>query len=105
MTVRRVELESTSVEKIRVGLISRNDPTGALPSFQITVETVADPSAWANGSWDGTWNPETGYVVALSPVTSTANFALTANTEMKGWIKWTHGAETPVKLFALIVVK
>jgi hypothetical protein len=69
------------------------------------VETANDPSAWANGTWDSVWNPETGYVVALSPVTGTTNFALTANTEMKGWVKWTHGLETPVKLFALLVVK
>ena len=53
-TLRRIPIESTSIEPLLVTLWAESDPTGGAVEFQLTEETVTSPatgSGWVGGSW------------------------------------------------------
>lgn len=109
MTIKRLQIEHKSDETLRVGLISRNDPVGGGgPKFQLTDADADDPvdANWTAGTWEGPWDPVSGAIVAISPVTnSVAAMTLVEHTTMKVWINWTHGTESPIKQPILLDVK
>lgn len=93
-----MNIESASVESVRVKITTRVDPTGNAVEFSVTTGRRADPGTWVAGTWDTTWNLESGRVEALSPTIGTAgDLAVAADTSYDLWIRWTAGSETPVK--------
>lgn len=101
-----VRLESTTSEVLRVKLVSRDDPTGTLPGFELTDATATDPTeTWASGTWITEWSSVTGEVWALSPLigqNAAAEFQLTEGVQKKLWCRWTHGSEDVHRVAAVI---
>lgn len=104
MKVKHFALESATAEALRVTVVSRADPTGTNPNFEMLVHTATSPTGtWSAGTWDGSWDPVSGEVSAITPVIGTGQtLDLTENQFHKLWMQWTHGSETPVKLVAIV---
>ncbi len=84
-----------SKEILYVVLEIESDPTGILPSWAITDVNDLSPTAWVNGTW-GTY--ANNKVKAYTP-TLPSNTSQLASTEDWGflWLRFTVGAETPIR--------
>lgn len=102
MTLHTLRIESTSVEPIRVPVVSEIDPDVNLPQFMLTATTATDPTdTWVNGEWDGSWNAANGTgLVAVTPPTGSTDFELSGVQTL--WIRWTAGPHTPVAAIARV---
>lgn len=92
------DVESSTAEKLPYTVTTSSDPSAAAPEFALT--TSGDPSSWVAGEWTGgVWSPTTGKIRALSPLVGDGQtLDLNAGTVYSVWIRWTVGAETPVRL-------
>ncbi|MEO6572094.1 MAG: hypothetical protein ABIO83_11175, partial [Ilumatobacteraceae bacterium] len=62
------QIESATIEPVDVIIKAAADPTGALPTFQVTSTTATTPTGtWVAGTWSGTWSATTKRVAVISP--------------------------------------
>ncbi len=102
-----INVESTTQVPLLVsGIVSQLEPTGT-PEFQFTDTSTTDPDAgdWVAGSWDGTWNAQTGAgQTAVTPITGATGFTIPEGNQTL-WIRWAAGAHTPVFAAATVVAR
>lgn len=94
-----IKIESTTLERLVVTVTTTDDPTGSPPDFAVTPITDTDPSAWVAGTWFGGWDSTNGTIEAVSPQVgrAPAGLELTEGSNVRLWIRWTAGADQPVR--------
>jgi hypothetical protein len=102
----QVRIDSTTVERLEVELVSRTDPTGGAVEFSFTTAGASNPGTWVAGGWTGAWSTANGRVKAVTPTIGSpaAQVELPEGATYRVWVRWTSGAETPVKQAGFITV-
>jgi hypothetical protein len=102
----KVRIDDTTVERLEVELVSRTDPTGSDVEFSFTGAAAVDPGAWVVGAWAGPWDARNGRVKALTPTVgaASAQIELAEGFTYRVWVRWTSGAEVPVKAAGFVTV-
>lgn len=104
-------VESTSLETYVFTVTTTDDPSGAPPEFSLTPESLGvpatDPGTWEQGSWGGTWNSTRGTIEAITPQIGRAPAALetTEGIVYRLWVRWTAGADQPVRNLGRVYTK
>lgn len=102
-TLAVIPLIAATLEKVATVISTTQDPTGSLPEFTVTVDTNGQPTGWQNGSWDGTF--AAGQAKALSPTIGATGVIVIAPEDFSVlFIRWTRGAEKPVRKACLLDV-
>lgn len=96
-------LESSTAERREVEITTSADPTSTPPEFALITDTALTEEDFVAGTYDGTWDAETGTVKALSPLVGEGQ-ALPAEegTTYRHFVRWTVGVEQPVRLFEIL---
>jgi hypothetical protein len=102
-----IDIESTTSERLIIPVTTTEDPTAAVPEFQLTTGDRGDPTGtWEPGTWGSAWDPDNGRIDAESPTVGAAGVLVIAQGERYDlWIRWTVTGESPVKRVATLNVR